>query len=150
MKQNNDHNDDSENDQAIHVEYPSKLVSFLSDLGIPLKKRAISTLLREIVSLSKKHPDKQLLSYESINGRKYTLLNTFWWHSKKNCLHYLSQGCNNWKNSTWMQQVPNIITPERTNGTENDNKSIDANWILSYYRKKKIQDKFVSVAGNLG
>ena len=49
-----------------------------------------------------------------------------------------------------MQQVPNIITPERTNGTENDNKSIDANWILSYYRKKKIQDKFVSVAGNLG
>merc|ERR1712032_707330 len=48
-----------------------------------------------------------------------------------------------------MQQLPNLITPERNNGTENDNESIGANWILSYCGKK-FDDEFVSVAENLG
>ena len=125
-------------DDAINVDNLSDY-PVLHASAIPLRKTVLNPLLRDIVALSRLHPDKNLLSYKSKNDRvEYTLIDTFRWKSKEACIKFSNQR----KNSCFLQHLPGLI--------HNDgNEKAGANWMISYYGHHH-EDEFVAVCEELG
>jgi len=89
--------------------------------------------------LSNANPKKRLLTYQTRNGSKSTLLNIFKTKTKRSFYKYAMQTTG--YKSNWLRELPFLL-----NQDGNDSEAV--NWILCYYGRK-YGDEFVDVCKQL-
>jgi hypothetical protein len=120
-------------------EYDIRESSFpiLSMVALPVTKRLVSSLLREIVALSSLFPDHGLLSYETHRGTLCELVKVI--RSKnKNSFVTNIRG-----HQSWLHRLPSLVV------AENVEPSVGASWILQHLALN-FEDEFVHVCKKMG
>jgi hypothetical protein len=120
-------------------EFQTRESSFpiLSLVGLPVTKRLVSSLLREIVALSCLYSEHGLLSYETHRGTSCELVKVT--RSKnKDCFV-----TNVRRHQSWLHRLPSLVVGE------NVDSSIGASWILQHLALN-FEDEFVHVCKKMG
>ncbi len=128
-----------ENNHMEEEEFQTRESSFpiLSLVGLPVTKRLVSSLLREIVALSCVYPHHGLLSYETHRGTSCELVKVT--RSK-------NKGCfvtNVRRHQSWLHCLPTLVV------AENVDPSVGASWILQHLALN-FEDEFVHVCKKMG
>jgi hypothetical protein len=120
-------------------EYEIRHSSFpiLSMVGLPVTKRLVSSLLREIVALSSLNPDNGLLSYETHRGTSCELLRVIRSKNKS------SFATNVRRHQSWLHRLPSLVVPQGVDP------SVGASWILQHLALN-FEDEFVHVCKKMG
>ncbi len=127
---------------GVHMEeeeFQTRESSFpiMSLLGLPVTKRLVSSLLREIVALSCLYPEHGLLSYETHRGTSCELVKVT--RSKnKDCFV-----TNVRRHQSWLHRLPTLVV------AENVDPSVGASWILQHLALN-FEDEFVHVCKKMG
>jgi hypothetical protein len=120
-------------------EYDIRESSFpiLSMVALPVTKRLVSSLLREIVALSSLFPDHGLLSYETHRGTSCELVKVI---RSKNKNSFVT---NVRRHQSWLHRLPSLVVPESVDA------SVGASWILQHLALN-FEDEFVHVCKKMG
>ena len=127
---------------GVHMEeeeFQTRESSFpiMSLLGLPVTKRLVSSLLREIVALSCLYPEHGLLSYETHRGTSCELVKVT--RSKnKDCFV-----TNVRRHQSWLHRLPTLVV------AENVDPSVGASWILQHFALN-FEDEFDHVCKKMG
>ncbi len=128
-----------ENTHLEEEEYDIRESSFpiLSMVALPVTKRLVSSLLREIVALSSLFPDHGLLSYETHRGTSCELVKVI---RSKNKNSFVT---NVRRHQSWLHRLPSLVVPESVDA------SVGASWILQHLALN-FEDEFVHVCKKMG
>jgi hypothetical protein len=128
-----------EDDGMEEEEFETRQSSFpvLSLVGLPVTKRLVSSLLREIVALSFLHPQHGLLSYETHRGTSCELVKVT---RSKNKECFVT---NVRRHHSWLHRLPSLVVAETVEP------SIGASWILQHLALN-FEDEFVHVCKKMG
>jgi hypothetical protein len=119
------------------LEIASSSYPLLSSFLVPVSKRLINTLLREIVGLSSSFPGHGLLSFETHRGTTSELVNVCRSKTKES---FVRGVCNK---DSWLRSLPHLVVPENTEP------SVGASWILERLALD-YEDEFVHVCKKIG
>ena len=127
------------NNLVEEEEYVIRHSSFpiLSMTGLPVTKRLVSSLLREIVALSSLFPDHGLLSYETHRGTSCELVKVM---RSKNKNAFVT---NVRRHQSWLHRLPSLVVREWVDP------SVGASWILQHLALN-FEDEFVHVCKKMG
>ena len=128
-----------ENDRMEEEEFETRESSFpvLALIGLPVTKRLVSSLLREIVALSSSYPDQGLLSYETHRGTSCELVKVMW-SKNKDCFV-----ANVRRHQSWLHRLPSLVVAETVDP------SVGASWILQHLALN-FEDEFVHTCKKMG
>ena len=104
----------------------------LSQIGIPVTKRLVSSLLREIVALSCLYPDCCLLSYQTHRGTSCELVKVTRSKNKESFVTNVR------RHQSWLHQLPSLVVAESVV------RAVEAAWILKHLAMN-YEDQFVHV-----
>jgi hypothetical protein len=129
----------AESNHLEEVEYEIRESSFpiLSMVGLPVTKRLVSSLLREIVALSSLFPENRLLSYETHRGTSCELVKVV---RSKNKNSFVT---NVRRHQSWLHRLPSLVVPQSVDP------SVGASWILQHLALN-FEDEFVHVCKKMG
>jgi hypothetical protein len=119
------------------LEIASSSYPLLTSLLVPVSKRLISTLLREIVGLSSSFTGHGLLSFETHRGTASELVNIRRSKTKESFVRGVCQ------KDSWLRSLPNLVVGE------NVEPSVGASWILERLALD-YEDEFVHVCKEMG
>ena len=109
----------------------------LSLVGLPVTKRLVSSLLREIVALSQMYPKHGLLSYETHRGTECELVKVTRSKNKESFV------ANVRRHQSWLHRLPSLVVVETVEP------SVGASWILQHLALN-FEDEFVHVCKKMG
>jgi hypothetical protein len=109
----------------------------LSQIGFPVTKRLVSSLMREIVALSCLYPDCGLLSYQTHRGTLCELVKVTRSKNKESFVTNVR------RHQSWLHRLPSLVVAESVDP------SIGASWILQHLALN-YEDEFVRVCKKMG
>ena len=129
----------SGNNHVEEQEFETRESSFpiLSQIGLPMTKRLVSSLLREIVALSCLYPDCGLLSYQTHRGTSCELVKVTRSKNKESFVTNVR------RHHSWLHRLPSLVVPESADS------SVGASWILQHLALN-YEDDFVMVCKKMG
>ncbi len=127
------------NNHTEEQEFETRESSFptLSKIGVPITKRFVSYLLREVVSLSRLYPGHGLLSFQTHRGTSVELVKVT---RSKNKQRYV---INVRSQQSWLHRLPSLVVAEGVDP------SVGATWILRNLASN-FEDQFVHVCRKMG
>ncbi len=128
-----------ENNHIDEQEFETRESSFptLSKLGVPITKRLVSYLLREVVALSCLYPGHGLLSYQTHRGTSCELVKVTRSKNKESFVTNVR------RHQSWLHRLPSLVV------TESLDPAVGASWILKHLAMN-YEDEFVHVCRKMG
>ena len=128
-----------ENNHIGEQEFETHELSFptLSKLGVPITKRLVSYLLREVVALSCLYPGHGLLSYQTHRGTSCELVKVTRLKNKESFVTNVR------RHQSWLHRLPSLVV------TESLDPAVGASWILKHLAMN-YEDEFVHVCRKMG
>jgi hypothetical protein len=129
----------SGNNHMEEQEFETRESSFptLSQIGFPVTKRLVSSLLHKIVALSCLYPDCGLLSYQTHRGTLCELVEVTRSKNKESFVTNVR------RHQSWLHRLPSLVVAESVDP------SIGASWILQHLALN-YKDDFVRVCKKMG
>ncbi len=127
------------NNHTEEQEFETRESSFptLSKIGVPITKRLVSYLLREVVALSCLYPGHGLLSYQTHRGTSCELVKVT---RSKNKQSFVT---NVRRHQSWLHRLPSLVVAEGVDA------AVGATWILQNLALN-YEDQFVHVCRKMG
>jgi hypothetical protein len=128
-----------ENNHINEQEFETRESSFptLSKLGVPITKRLVSYLLREVVALSCLYPGHGLLLYQTHRGTSCELVKVTRWKNKESFVTNVR------RHQSWLHRLPSLVVAESVDP------AVGAAWILKLLALN-YEDQFVHVCRKMG